>query len=482
MKKRVVVTGLGLVSPLGCGNIEIWNKIIDSRCGIRSLDLGLPITIAAQVPADEFDEVNLFGKQSLKQRSKSTHYALHASDLALKDAEFYSNKSASSSLDLNRCGITMASGMGTLRDITDASQDSISKDSYHKLSPYFVSKILLNMAAGEVSLRHKLRGPNHCVTTACAAGAHSIGDAYNFIRLGYADLMVAGGTEAPLDPLSISGFAKMRALSRKTDPLAASRPFDKERDGFVIGEGAAVLVLESLESAQKRGVRIYGEVVGYGLSGLSPPTLDCLPLLLSLITSLCLCHCLLGDAHHITSPPDSGDGAMRSMISALHDANISPSLIGYINAHATSTPLGDRAEVNAIHSVFSNDIWPAEPSELSPVNLNKQIPMNESSPTLQPLYVSSTKGATGHMLGAAGAMEAALTLFSLQTQIIPPTLNLSLPASSATAPEDLLVRSSFRHVPKQALRLPSDHRYRYAMSNSFGFGGTNATLIFKKYP
>jgi 3-oxoacyl-[acyl-carrier-protein] synthase II len=303
MKKRVVVTGIGLVSPLGCGNIEIWNKIISSRCGISSLDLGLPVTIAAQVPSNEFDEINLFGKQSIKQRSKSTHYALHASDIALKDAEFYPSSSSHSLLDLNRCGVTMASGMGTLRDITEASQESISKDSFHKLSPYFVSKILLNMAAGEISLRHKLRGPNHCVTTACAAGAHSIGDAYNFIRLGYADLMVAGGTEAPLDPLSISGFAKMRALSRKTDPLTASRPFDRERDGFVIGEGAAVLVLESLESAQKRGVRIYGEVAGYGLSGLtlfSPP----LPsLLLSLLTSPSFPLSVLSQGIPTTSPP-----------------------------------------------------------------------------------------------------------------------------------------------------------------------------------
>jgi 3-oxoacyl-[acyl-carrier-protein] synthase II len=233
MKKRVVVTGIGLVSPLGCGNIEIWNKIIQSSSGISPypyLPPDIPVTIAAQVPPKEWNEIEISAKLSQKQRSKSTNYALYASDLALKDAEY----NAGQLFDINRCGVAIASGMGTMKDITDSYQ-LCEKDSYRKLSPYFVSKILLNMAAGEVSIRHKLRGPNHCVTTACAAGAHSIGDAYNFIRLGYADMMVAGGTEAPLDPLSIAGFAKMRALSRNQDPLAASRPFDQDRDGFVIG-------------------------------------------------------------------------------------------------------------------------------------------------------------------------------------------------------------------------------------------------------
>jgi 3-oxoacyl-[acyl-carrier-protein] synthase II len=294
------------------------------------------------------------------------------------------------------------------------------------------------MASGHVSMRHGLKGPVHSVATACAAGSHSIGDAYNFIRLGYADLMLAGGTEANIDPLGVAGFARMKALSLESDPLLASRPFDSKRNGFVIGEGAAILVLEELETALKRNAPIIAEICGYGLSG---------------------------DAYHPTSPSLDGEGAARCMHTALRDANIDPNLVGYINAHATSTPAGDAAEVSAIQSVFSDVVSGAKSSR----NV--------------PLYVSSTKGATGHLLGAAGAMEAAFTAFALQTGVLPPTLNLENIESNVCGGE------TFQHVPKKSLiyseqnndKYGSGHVLQYAVNNSFGFGGTNASLVLKKW-
>ena len=288
---------------------------------------------------------------------------------------------------------------------------------FHICSPFFVPKVLINIAAGLVSIRHGFKGPNHSVATACAAGAHAVGDAYNWIRLGYADVMLAGGTEACICPLTIAGFARMKALSACTDPLKASRPFDELRDGFVIGEGAAVLVLEELTSAIKRGAPIIAEICGYGVSG---------------------------DAHHITSPALDGDGASRAMLSALTDARLSPKDIGYINAHATSTPVGDAIETVAIEKVFGDN--------------------GES------LFVSSTKGATGHMLGAAGAIEACFAALAARDGVVPPTLNLDV--------NKLKRKHSFSHVPSVAKSVPN---LIYTMSNSFGFGGTNCCLIFKKF-
>ena len=230
--RRVVVTGTGLVSPLGCGNIQVWNDLIACKSGVTKLNPTIPgVSVSVVAKVQGFCEDDIFGKQSSKYKSLSTHYALHASDIALQSANFNGGEN----IDLNRAGVAIASGMGTMKDITESDRACVKKESYRRISPFFVSKILLNMAAGEVSIRHQLRGPNHCVATACAAGAHAIGDAYNFIRLGYADFMIAGGTEAPIDELSISGFASMRALSRSTDPATASRPFDSHRDGFVIG-------------------------------------------------------------------------------------------------------------------------------------------------------------------------------------------------------------------------------------------------------
>jgi len=277
--------------------------------------------------------------------------------------------------------------------------------------------VLISIAAGLVSIRHRFKGPNHAVATACAAGAHAVGDAYNWIRLGYADIMLAGGAEACICPLTIAGFARMKALSTCSDPTKASRPFDERRDGFVIGEGAAILVLEELNSAIKRNAPIIAELCGYGVSG---------------------------DAHHITSPALDGDGASRAMLSALRDAGLQPQDIGYVNAHATSTPIGDAVETAAIEKVFR---------------------ANQES-----LLVSSTKGATGHMLGAAGAIEACFAALAVRDSIVPPTLNLDI--------DNLKNKPSFSHVPLVSVSAPS---LIHSMSNSFGFGGTNASLIFKKY-
>jgi 3-oxoacyl-[acyl-carrier-protein] synthase II len=313
--------------------------------------------------------------------------------------------------------------MGSLSGIVTCSKQF--DISYKKLSPFFIPKVLVNMAAGHVSIRHKLKGPNHAVATACAAGAMSIGDAYNFIRLNYADVMLCGGVECSTDPLTGAGFARMKALSTCADPAAASRPFDTARDGFVIGEGSGVLVLETLDNVIKRGgeKHILAEICGYGMSG---------------------------DATHITSPPADGDGGKRAMLSALRDAgDLCPSLVGYVNAHATSTPAGDAAEVAAIEAVFGP---------------------TSSQRGGSPLYVSSTKGATGHLLGAAGAVEAAFSIMALGKGDIPPTVNLVEPDADP---------SSFRHVLENKSVSAPD--LKYVMTNSFGFGGVNVSLIFKKF-
>lgn len=297
-----------------------------------------------------------------------------------------------------------------------------------KLSPFFVPKVLINLAAGQVSIRHKLQGPNHAVATACAAGAMSVGDAYNLMRLNYADMMLCGGVEFSSDPLTRAGFSRMKALSTCTDPAVASRPFDMARDGFVMGEGSGILVLETLESVLRRGgeQHIKAEVCGYGLSG---------------------------DATHITSPPADGSGGRRAMLSALRDAgDLSPSYVGYVNAHATSTPAGDAAEVAAIEAVFGPSTEQRNAAQRSP------------------LYVSSTKGATGHLLGAAGAVEAAFSVLALMNKEVPPTVNLLEPDSYPVC---------FSHVMGNKSVAVSD--LEYTMSNSFGFGGVNVSLLFKKY-
>ena len=412
--KRVVVTGIGIVSPLGCGSELIWKYLVQNKCGISPLEgyeqFGVRVAgiVSREENSDSYSDEKVFGRVVDREMANFTKYALYASDIALSHACVNQKD-----VDPNRAGVAVACGIGTIADIVATSK--VLDISYKKVSPYFVPKILSNMAAGQTSIRHNLKGPVLAPATACAAGAHAIGDAFNLIRLGYADLMLAGGTEASIDKLSIAGFARMKALSSSDEPFNASKPFDCNRDGFVIAEGAALLVLEELSSALRRNAPIIAEVRGYGLSG---------------------------DAHHSTTPPENGNGAARAMNSALWCAGISKEDITYLNAHATSTPVGDSVEVMAINSIFGD--------------------------SCSNLLVSSTKGATGHMLGAAGAIEAAFSCFSLRDQILPATLGTINPSSDA----------KFNHIVGKSVSVVG---HRYALTNSFGFGGTNASLIFGKY-
>lgn len=458
--RRVVITGIGLVTPLGCGNVSVWEKVVSGESGIGLISNSAfvekaGVHVAATVPhgdlLSEFNEKRVFGRSVSKEQSKFIQYANYASDIALEHA---GNPLLEKNYDSTRAGVAIASGVGSLQEITDGSK--VLEESYRKLSPYFIPKILINLAAGQVSVRHKLQGPCHSAVTACAAGAHSIGDAANFIRLGYADLMLAGGSESCITPLSVAGFGRMKALSCAQDPIIASMPFDAQRDGFVMGEGAAVLVLEELEMAKARGAPILAELTGYGLSG---------------------------DGEHITTP--SGGGAVRSMRSALDNAGLKAADIDYVNAHATSTPTGDVVELRAIAEVFGSSDK-VDDKCVDSVDIEHR--------RNRPVLVSSTKGATGHMLGAAGAVEAAFCVFALQSGQIPPTLNLHDPVSifdpdDAITPqrEDVDIHASdvtgsesisrvpFEHVPLVSKSLPG---IKHVMSNSFGFGGTNASLIF----
>jgi 3-oxoacyl-[acyl-carrier-protein] synthase II len=372
----------------------------------------------------------LFRRDVGKEMATFSQFAVYASDLALSHANL--NPSTMSPAEKERMGVTVSSGgIGSLEEIK-VGADAFYGQSIKKLSPYFAPKILINMAGGQVSIRHGLKGPLHTVATACAAGSHAVGDAFNFIRLGFADRMLAGGTESSMDPLSIAAFVRLRALTTQT----MSRPFDRDRTGFVMGEGSCLLVLEELEAAQRRGANIIAEVLGYGASS---------------------------DAHHTTSPAPDGGGAKRSMQAALWDAAASLDTkvgelkmqVGYVNAHATSTPQGDAIESRAIAAFFSS---------------------SSSSPSIEGagggLLVSSTKGATGHLLGAAGALEIAFTALALRDGIVPPTANLDNIGLECDG------RGVFTHVPKKAVQAPS---LRLALKNSFGFGGTNASILLGKY-
>ncbi|KAG6448336.1 hypothetical protein O3G_MSEX005428 [Manduca sexta] len=409
-RRRVVVTGLGVVSPLGTSAELVWNNLIQGHCGITSLKSDdyakLPCRIAGIIPQEPDDKVaKALSKSNLKSMAPATCLALVATAEALTDAKWLPESDEEKEVT----GVAIGMGMIDLKDVCDTN-DAL-KLGYNKVSPFFVPRILPNMAAGHISIKYGFRGPNHAVSTACATGAHSIGDAFRFIRNGDADVMVCGGAEACISPLAIAGFCRLRALSTSfnDEPLKASRPFDKRRDGFVMGEGAAVLVLEEYEHAIKRNAKMYAEILGYGLSG---------------------------DASHITSPREDGSGAVLSMMRALNDGGIGKEAITHINAHATSTPTGDGIESTAIKRLFQGHA-----SNIS---------------------VSSTKGAHGHLLGAAGNLEALFTVLSCHHGVLPPTLNLEEPVDN------------LNYVVKTSRKWESDRRV--ALKNSFGFGGTNATL------
>ncbi|KAL0263800.1 UNVERIFIED_CONTAM: hypothetical protein PYX00_011099 [Menopon gallinae] len=407
---------MGVVSPLGLGNDHIWNRLINGESGISKITCfdvsDLPSQVAGQVPLGSYSEnkFNIEDWMPLKEARRNDKfilYAVAAAEQAIND----SNLTSLTNEQKERVGVNIGSGIGGLATIYDTSV-LLEKGEYKKISPFFIPAALINLAPGLVSIRHGFMGPNISITTACATGAHSIGDSFWYIKNNQADIMVAGGAEAAVCKLGLAGFGRMSALSTNfnNDPTKASRPWDNDRDGFVIAEGAGVLVLEELEHAKKRGAKIYAELVGYGCSG---------------------------DASHITAP--SGNGAVLCMKNALQCANISPEEVDYVNAHGTSTPLGDKIEAQAIEKVFNN---------------NKD------------LMVSSTKSSTGHLLGAAGAFEAIVSIQTCVHDIVPPTLNLDNPI------EDIKLDL----VPHKA----KEKKVNYALSNSFGFGGTNAALIFKK--
>ncbi|CAK1581673.1 unnamed protein product [Parnassius mnemosyne] len=408
--RRVVVSGLGVVSPIGTGTKLVWDNLLKGCCGIVSLReteyLNLPCRIAGLIPVkNDSNLLKTLSKSNLKSMAPATCLALVATAEALLDAKW----APETDTDKEITGVALGMGMIDLKDVCDTN-DAL-KIGYNKVSPFFVPRILPNMAAGQISIKYGFRGPNHAVSTACATGAHSIGDAYRFIKHGDADVMVCGGAESCISPLAIAGFCRLRALSTSfnDEPEKASRPFDKRRDGFVMGEGAAVLVLEEYEHALKRNAKIYAEILGYGLSG---------------------------DAAHITAPREDGSGALLSMRRALQDANIEKNEVTYVNAHATSTLIGDSVESKAIKKLFDE----------------------HSSKIL----VSSTKGAHGHLLGAAGNLEAVFTILACYKGVIPATLNLEDPL------DDL------HYVAKVPEKWEAARRV--ALKNSFGFGGTNATL------
>lgn len=409
-RRRVVVTGLGVVCPLGTGSKLVWQNLLKGVCGIVPLKgeeySKLPCRVAGVVPLDQDNKVaKALSKVNLRYMAPATCLALVATSEALSDANWLPE----SNTDKEGTGVAIGMGMIDLKDVCNTN-DAL-KISYNKVSPFFVPRILPNMAAGQISIKYGFRGPNHAVSTACATGAHSIGDAFRFIRNGDADVMLCGGAESCISPLAIAGFCRLRALSTafNNEPTKASRPFDKRRDGFVMGEGAAVLVLEEYEHSRKRNAKMYGEILGYGLSG---------------------------DAAHVTTPREDGSGAILSMSRALRDSGIKKEQVTYINAHATSTPIGDGIESTGIQKFFCEHT--------------------------SNILISSTKGAHGHLLGAAGNLEALFSVLSCHHGIIPPTLNLDDPIDNL---------NYVAHKPKKWVA-----EKRIVLKNSFGFGGTNATL------
>ncbi len=411
MKRRVVVTGVGLLSPVGIGTAETWHGLLEGRSGIGPIThfdaSGFAARIAGEVRG--FDPLNWVDRKDVKKMDVFIQYALAASQMAMDDARLTVGPDIA-----DRVGVFIASGIGGFQTIEREHKELI-ENGPRRISPFFIPATIINLAAGQVSIRFNARGPNLATCTACTASAHSVGEAFEIIRRDDADVMIAGGSEAAITPMGVGGFAAMRALSTRNDePERASRPFDKDRDGFIIGEGAGVVILEELEHAKRRGAPIYAELVGYGMSA---------------------------DAFHITAPSEDGDGAVRVMEMAIRKAGIKPGDVDYINAHGTSTPFNDKLETLAIKKCFGDHA--------------------------RSVAISSTKSMTGHLLGAAGGLEAGITALAVHHQVVPPTINLDNPDPEC----------DLDYVPHKSRSI----KLEYALSNSFGFGGTNGALLFKKF-
>jgi 3-oxoacyl-[acyl-carrier-protein] synthase II len=410
-KRRVVVTGLGLVTPLGIGVKASWEALLEGKSGIgviRTFDSSdLPVHIAGEVK--DFDPLLYIEPKEVKKMDRFIHFAVAASAMAMEDSGLKITEE-----NAERAGVIIGSGMGGLPAIEHYHKTYLEKG-YRRITPFFIPMLIINLASGQVSIKFGAKGPNSAVSTACATGSHAVGDAFKIIQRGDADVMIAGGTESVITPMAIGGFAVMKALSTRNDePELASRPFDKDRDGFVMGEGAGIVILESLENARQRNARIYAEVLGYGMTS---------------------------DAYHITSPAPAGGGAASCMTAAIRDAGVSPDAVNYINAHGTSTKYGDELETAAIKTVFGDHAYK--------------------------LAVSSTKSMTGHLLGAAGGVETVIAILSIVNNVIPPTTNLDHPDPEC----------DLDYVPLKPRYTAVD----CALSNSFGFGGTNACLLFGKF-
>jgi 3-oxoacyl-[acyl-carrier-protein] synthase II len=410
LARRVVVTGLGMICDVGNSSEEVWKSLLAGRSGVARITGFDASNFACQIAAEvkNFDPLNYVEKKEVKKMARFIHLAIAASDEAFKASGLKITPEND-----ERVGVHIGSGIGGF-DIIEREHSALIEGGPRKISPFFIPSAIVNLAAGQVSMRFGAKGPNEATATACTTSAHSIGDSFRIIQHGDADVMIAGGSEAAVTPMGVGGFAAMRALStRNDDPEKASRPWDQGRDGFVIAEGSGIVILEELEHARKRGAPILAEIVGYGMSA---------------------------DAYHITQPAPEHEGGFRVMRNAVRDAGVTPNVVGYVNAHGTSTPIGDTLEAHAIRNFFGEHKVP----------------------------VSSTKSMTGHLLGGAGGLEAAITVLALRDQILPPTINLENPDPD-TAGMDL--------IPNQARKAEVE----YAMSNSFGFGGTNCALLFRRW-
>lgn len=410
MARRVVVTGLGLICGVGLTSTEVWQNIIAGKSGVAKITSFDASNFACQIAAEVkgFDPLNFIEKKEIKKMGRFIHFALAATDEAMKMSGLQVTPE-----NATRVGVHIGSGIGGF-DVIEREHEQLLKGGPRRISPFFIPAVIVNLAAGHVSIRYGAKGPNEATATACTTSAHAIGDAYKIIQRCDADVMIAGGTEAAITPMGVGGFAAMRALSTRNDaPEKASRPWDSGRDGFVIGEGAGIVILEELEHARRRGAQIQAEIIGYGMSA---------------------------DAYHITQPAEEGEGGFRVMTNSLNDAKISPSDIDYINAHGTSTPIGDVLETKAIKRAFGENTKVA---------------------------VSSTKSMTGHLLGGAGGLEAGITILALRDQVLPPTINLENPDPEC----------DLDYVPNKARKAAIS----IALSNSFGFGGTNGSLIFRRW-